>query len=712
MAEIQKELIEKRTANSKTFDLGNGRRQLVTHIGAIHYKDNYADKGEQWKDIDLTWEDNRITKAPYELTLDGKKLTLRDKKTGEVSTIELLSSNPAIRWEITPRNDKVSFRHTLPSDKIPFEAQFRITGKVPFVTRASDDEGELELETSFVDGILTEKLSQVKDKEIGQARPAKGNIRVDPTWSVGAAYDDCKVKWDDTGFWVIEQESIYQEVGRGSLAALKLGGGMRFTGVTIPQGATISAAYLTFRCNNAYSSTTVNSKIIGEGVDNAATWSTLDDYKARRGSPVGTGDGNKTTAQVAWDNIPAWTLGTSYNSPEIKTIIQEIISRPGWASGHALALWWDDHDYRSTHVTNVRRSGASWDDTTYAPPALYVAYEVLPDPPTNVAATENQSDKVVITWTKSDGATKYQVFRDGTPLGELGDVATHDDTGAGAPSITPGDAVAGDGGSTAHVALSLSETGTNNGTTHTYKVQAGNVAGWSGDSDTDTGYRAPGALGYQWQRSSGDSDADYGNIDGATSSTHNDTAAPAPTITPGDGDASDGLYTTHVALSLSGQSANVGDGRYYRCVLNASGCAQQISGVNRGYRGVGALTYQWQRSAADSDADYSNIPGATTASYDDTGAPKTGGRYYRCVENATGATQQISSSDRGYRVGETTYDTMVGSPTGWVWEKCDYEVSEKCPVGLETSWAWKVPTLAGPDKTPQGSPTLFSWGSE
>ncbi|GAI89710.1 unnamed protein product, partial [marine sediment metagenome] len=62
--------------------------------------------------------------------------------------------------------------------------------------------------------------------------------------------------------------------------------------------------------------------------------------------------------------------------------------------------------------------------------------------------------------------------------------------------------------------------------------------------------------------------------------------------------------------------------------------------------------------------------------------------------------------------GETTYDTMVGSPTGWVWEKCDYEVSEKCPVGLETSWAWKVPTLAGPDKTPQGSPTLFNWGSE
>ena len=91
-------------------------------------------------------------------------------------------------------------------------------------------------------------------------------------------------------------------------------------------------------------------------------------------------------------------------------------------------------------------------------------------------------------------------------------------------------------------------------------------------------------------------------------------------------------------MSLSGHSANVGAGRYYRCVLDASGCAQQITGVNRGHRGVGALTYQWQRSAGDSDADYSNIDGATTASYNDTDAPPNGvGRFYRCVLSAEGA---------------------------------------------------------------------------
>lgn len=278
--------------------------------------------------------------------------------------------------------------------------------------------------------------------------------------------------------------------------------------------------------------------------------------------------------------------------------------------------------------------------------------ESPPSPPTNVQATDGTYPyRVKITWTKSAGATNYRVFRDGVNVsGTLGDVATYDDTGAGAPTITAGSTIASDGSHIPHVALSLSGTSVNNGTTHTYKVQAYNAAGWSGDSDTDTGYRGHGPLTYQWQRSAADSPASYSNISGATSSTYNDTAAPAPTITPGAADASDGTFSEHVALSLSGQSANDGAGRYYRCYLTATGCSAKYSSANRGYRGVGSLTYQWQRSAADSDADYSNISGATTASYNDTGAPADGsGRYYQCVENATGATQQTSSSDRGYR---------------------------------------------------------------
>lgn len=279
-----------------------------------------------------------------------------------------------------------------------------------------------------------------------------------------------------------------------------------------------------------------------------------------------------------------------------------------------------------------------------------VTVQILTKPaaPTDVAATESYVYKVIVTWTKSTGATGYQVYRDGAPLGWLGDVATYDDTGADPPTITPGSAVATDGVYTDKVALSLSGTGINNGTTHTYKVKARNATGESGDSGTDTGYRDPGQLVYRWYKSAGDSDASYSIIVGATGSTYNDTAAPAPTITPGSADASDGAHTDKVVLTLAGHGGNNGAGRYYKCYLTSSGVTPQYSNPNRGYRGTTTLTFQWQRSAADSDADYSNITGGTTNPYDDTEAPPAN-KYYRCVVSMTGATPQTSSPDRGYR---------------------------------------------------------------
>ena len=186
----------------------------------------------------------------------------------------------------------------------------------------------------------------------------------------------------------------------------------------------------------------------------------------------------------------------------------------------------------------------------------------LPAAPTNVAATDGaHTDKVVITWTKSTGATDYHVWRDAVDLGAAGDVAAFDDTGADAPTITPGTAAASDGTSSAHVALSLSGQSANNGTTHTYKVVASNATGNSADSTTDNGYRGVGALTYQWQRSAADSDASYSNISGATTASYNDTGAPAD-----------------------------GSGRHYKCVEDAADASQQTSTADRGYRAIGVST--------------------------------------------------------------------------------------------------------------------------
>lgn len=187
-----------------------------------------------------------------------------------------------------------------------------------------------------------------------------------------------------------------------------------------------------------------------------------------------------------------------------------------------------------------------------------VNFLTKPAAPTSVSATDgDHTDKVTITWTKSTGANDYQVYRDGNALGWLGDVATGDDTGADAPTITPCTASASDGDYVAYVTLSLAGESANNGTMHTYKVRAKNTTGESADSSTDNGYRDVGVLTLQWQRSTGDSDADYSNIDGATTDPYNDTGAPEN-----------------------------GDGRYFQCVLDATGAAQQTSTANRGYRGT------------------------------------------------------------------------------------------------------------------------------
>ncbi|MFC1708973.1 hypothetical protein ACFL2J_02790, partial [Candidatus Omnitrophota bacterium] len=175
-----------------------------------------------------------------------------------------------------------------------------------------------------------------------------------------------------------------------------------------------------------------------------------------------------------------------------------------------------------------------------------------------------------------------------------------------------------------------------------------NVSATDGDHTdkvTITWTKSSGATGYRVYEGSNELDT-LGDV-----ATYDDTLAAAGTITPGTADASDGTSTAHVALSLSSQSANNGASRTYKVVAFNGGGDSPDSDTDDGYRGVGALTYQWQRSAADSDADYSNISGGTTASYNDTAAPSNGdGRYFKCVQDATGATQQTSTSDRGYRL--------------------------------------------------------------
>ena len=77
------------------------------------------------------------------------------------------------------------------------------------------------------------------------------------------------------------------------------------------------------------------------------------------------------------------------------------------------------------------------------------------------------------------------------------------------------------------------------------------------------------------------------------------------------------------------------------------------------------------------------------------------------------ADSALTLSDTYEIVGATTYETMVGGPTGWVWSTVQYGGTDKCPRGDgPTSWEWEVPVSGGPKMTPQGGPTSWDWGPE
>ena len=103
---------------------------------------------------------------------------------------------------------------------------------------------------------------------------------------------------------------------------------IRFVNVTIPQGATIIEAKLVLNARDSQSANTCNVRISANDVDDSV-------------APTDTAGFNAlvlTTAKVDWNALGAWTEDSDYDSPEIKTIIQEIVDRGSWASGNALTI--------------------------------------------------------------------------------------------------------------------------------------------------------------------------------------------------------------------------------------------------------------------------------------------------------------------------------------------------------------------------------------
>ncbi len=108
--------------------------------------------------------------------------------------------------------------------------------------------------------------------------------------------------------------------------------GMVFRGLNIPQGANIVEAKLQFTTDETSFQTT-NLLIRGEDTNSASGFTSVNNNISNR---------SKTSAQVSWQ-VPAWnSIGQSVEgiqgSPDIKSIIQEIVNRNGFGTNSNIGI--------------------------------------------------------------------------------------------------------------------------------------------------------------------------------------------------------------------------------------------------------------------------------------------------------------------------------------------------------------------------------------
>ena len=124
--------------------------------------------------------------------------------------------------------------------------------------------------------------------------------------------------------------------------------GLRFAGVTIPQGTAITSAHIDLR-RHGNSTGGISTTIVGQAVDDAAPMSGFASFSNDISSRV------PTSAAVDW-SPPNFSGGSTFSSADIKTIVQEIVDRPGWASGQAMFFRFQNG--AGSALNNTRR-GAS-----------------------------------------------------------------------------------------------------------------------------------------------------------------------------------------------------------------------------------------------------------------------------------------------------------------------------------------------------------------
>jgi hypothetical protein len=162
--------------------------------------------------------------------------------------------------------------------------------------------------------------------------------------------------------------------------------GIRFNALSIPPGATITNAYIEFTVKEVHSEAT-SLVIRVQAADNPLTFSsTASDISNRA----------RTGASVAWDDLPVWsTLNATQVTPNLSAVLQEVVNRPGWASGNSLVVFIDGSGRRTVYAYDGGSTKAALLHIEYITTAATPA-PTMSIPPTGTATVTSTPTPTVI----------------------------------------------------------------------------------------------------------------------------------------------------------------------------------------------------------------------------------------------------------------------------------------------------------------------------
>jgi hypothetical protein len=149
--------------------------------------------------------------------------------------------------------------------------------------------------------------------------------------------------------------------------------GLRFGSIQIPRGASIVSAHIQFQADAA-SSIPTSLLIQGEAADSAATFTTTKFNLSSR---------TRTSASVNW-NPPSWptvgAAGPDQRTPDIASIVQQIVDRPGWNPGNSLAILITGSGTREVESYEGKAAAAALLHVEYATGSASLMAATMPAP--------------------------------------------------------------------------------------------------------------------------------------------------------------------------------------------------------------------------------------------------------------------------------------------------------------------------------------------